>query len=230
MFNYSPRHESSCSVTAARLCPCLCRSVQGQRKQPEHALPGGGSHPSAPPGQPAPVVPPWRRASLRQRRADVPQRVRHDHHGLAERHQAEEGPRRPVQKAGYVKQFFFLHVSHAWGTVGCTSRLENCFRSSAFQLETHKQVKTMTAFFQGNLAQAHGSALFKMYQCKCEPVLDCNRSGDKRSGGLRVSTVSVLVVASPSPIRAPGLVTWATRTGGLRINQQTACQLLLYVR
>lgn len=92
-------------------CPCLRRSVQRQQKQPEHALPGRGSHPSAPPGRPAAVVSPRWRACLRQRRADVPQRVRHDRHGLAERHQAQKGPRGPVQQAGYVnhgKVFVFV--------------------------------------------------------------------------------------------------------------------------
>lgn len=53
-----------------------------------------------------------------------------------------------------------------------------------------------------------------------KPVLDCNWYRDKWSGGLRVSTVSVLAVASPSLIRASGVVICATRTGGLSLSQQ----------
>lgn len=53
-----------------------------------------------------------------------------------------------------------------------------------------------------------------------EPVLDCNCYGDKWFGGLGVSAVSVLAVASPSPIRASGVVICATRTGGLSLSQQ----------
>lgn len=52
------------------------------------------------------------------------------------------------------------------------------------------------------------------------PVLVCNCSTDKWLGGLGVSTVSVLSVASPSLIRASGAVICATRTGGLSLSQQ----------
>lgn len=53
-----------------------------------------------------------------------------------------------------------------------------------------------------------------------EPVLECNCYRDKWSGGLGVSTVSTLTVASPSLIRASGVVICATRTAGLSLSQQ----------
>lgn len=79
---------------------CLHRPVQRERKQPEHDVPGGGSHP---PDHrlPAPGdVPPGERASVRQRRADLQQRLRPGGNGIAERRQAEEDPRGAVQTAG----------------------------------------------------------------------------------------------------------------------------------
>lgn len=101
-------------------CHLVHRPLQRQRERPERDVSCGGGHPAGPCVWSTEGLPAWKRASVRQRRSDLHERVRHVDNRHSERRQAEKDPRRAVQKKRY--RLRFCHIFCLWRSKNDTQK------------------------------------------------------------------------------------------------------------